>query len=676
MTRSLAFIFFISLVTACGGDPKGDPCEDDPCFVAGSCRPGDGDGFSCDPCPPGTEGDGVTCEDEDPCRDEPCFMSVACTDVPAPGTGFMCGDCPSGYEGDGVECDDVDGCAEAPCFMDVPCTDVPAPGTGFTCGACPPGYAGDGVDCTDADGCADAPCLPTTECTDLPAPEVGFTCTVCEGPACPILRALAGPDREVVSGADVVLEGSAVGFNGRFDCEWTNDVDDAVLTECMPTVSPTEDTAYTLTVTDASGLTASDTAVMTVVPIVVDAGPDANILLGETATLSGSWMGASCEDDGCIACEWRTSDDALVAETCDVTVSPDATAQYFLSVTDTTTDATNGDSATVFVTDVPAMLCGWNVVVLTSESYPSAGNPNYICDETGTARRQTVNGDPAIVLSDLEVENVRITGHISVETTSDDDLIGFLWGWENPKHYYLLTWKQRNQALGGACGNALSGIAVKKVDGAREDPETISFDAGRGYNVTDYVQVCADGWSTDRNDGMLLSDDTTFLVSPRDVDAFTGGWADRVTYRFEFFYTPTRTKIFVYEDDEMTGSTENLVTTLDITDSSYPAGGFAFYSNSQQDVVFGDFFLASLDDFAADAGDDQTVGAGDSATLEGGATLAVPPIDCAWSDGTSAVPSEDCIATVTPGDDTTYTLTVTDAFGRVDDDDVTVSIVP
>ena len=671
------FLLAVSLA-GCGDDGPMEelsPCEvlDRPCFVEGSCVPDDEGGFTCDACPDGTEGDGRSCDDIDGCAGAPCFTGVACTDVPAPGTGFSCGDCPDGTAGDGEACADVDGCADAPCFEGVACMDVPAPGSGFTCDACPRGLEGDGVTCTDIDGCADAPCLAGTTCTDQPAPEPGFPCSLCEDDGCPLLRALAGPDQEIVMGSDVTLEGSAVGFNGRFDCAWTNDVDETVSTECTTTATVAADTVFTLTVTDASGLMATDRAEITVVPLLVDAGDDANVNGGESAILSGSWAGASCADTSCIACEWRLSDGTLLAESCDVTVTPEATTQYFLTVTDTSTGAANTDSATVFVVDRPAQLCGWNVVVLDAESFPSPANPNYVCDETGTARRQVRNADPSIVLSDLDVQNVRITGNISVETTSDDDLIGVVWGWRDPTQYYLLSWKQRNQSLGGACGNALAGIAIKKIDGALDAPDTISFDMGRDLNITDYVQLCADTWSTDRADAGLLSDDTIFLVSPADPGAFTGGWRDLITYRFEFFYTPARTKIFVFEDDEMTGSTETLVATLDVTDSSYPRGGFAFFSNSQQEVAFGDFRLASLADYQAEAGDDRTLAAGESTTLEGGAELGVPPLTCAWSDGAGTVGSE-CTLDVMPGATTTYTLEVTDDFGRTSTDSVTVTV--
>lgn len=567
-------------------------------------------------------------------------------------------------------------CDPNPCFAGVTCTDDAAAPMGFRCGACPIGYDGDGVTCADLDACASSPCLAGTTCADLPAPDPGFTCTACVGPTCPILRAQAGADQEVVLGAVATLSGSATGYNGAFRCEWRNDQTADVLGTCTATVAPLADTVFTLTVIDASGATASDTMVMRLVRLIADAGPAQNITFGDTATLTASWRGASCSDASCIACRWALDDGTVVARTCSATVSPTVTTRYVLTVSDSGTAEEASDGAMIYVTDRAANLCGWNVVILTSNSYPTAANPNYICSPDGSARRQTVNGKPSIVLSDLVVENARITGHIGVETATDDDLIGFLWGFENGSHFYLLSWKQITQPF-GACGNALAGIAVKKVDAAANAATGISFNNTFGFNATDYVHLCATGWSTDRNNQNLLTDGTTFLYSPRDPGAITTGWTDFITYRFEFYYTPARTKIMVYADDARTGSTANPVGELTIEDSSFPRGRFAFYSNSQEQVDFGDFVLASLDGYTADAGADQAISAGQTATLSGTAELAVPPYRCTWTAGTAtATIASTCDAMVTPAADTTYTLRVEDDFSRVTTDQVTVRVSP
>ncbi len=599
---------------------------------------------------------------DDPCADVLCASGQACVS----GTCFaVCA------QDDDCAFPDVcwdERCAEDPC-SDIQCATIQICFDGECLPRCGPGELG----CADLGTCADAPCLAGTVCTDgLGSGD--YTCSTCMMD-CPDLRALAGPDVDYLAGTNVLLNGGALGTNGGFICEWTNDIDTTVVNDCVRSlVPPAAEVEYTLTVTDASGAVATDSFVAAEIPFLADAGPAVNIELGQTATLTATWQAASCRDGHCIACDWSLSDGTSIATTCSATVSPAATTQYFLELTDGGSLNVATDDTTVYVTDQPAQLCGWDVVVMTSNIYPTGGNPDYICDANNTARRQLVNGKPAIVLSDLDVQNVRIRGEIGVSTASDDDLIGLLWGWRNPKQAYLLSWKQGNQAF-GSCGNALAGIAVKKLDGARSAPDTITFNPSFGFNATDYVYNCSDMWATDRNSGSLLKDDTIFLLSPRDSGASTGGWRDNVIYRIDLYYTATKTKVFVEEAPVMSGVPGTPVTSFTIEDSSYPSGAFAFFSNSQERVDFGDFILASLDGYRADAGPDQTIASGESATLSGTAELGVPPIACAWSD-TSTVVATDCEATLMPASTMTYTLTVTDDFGNVATDDVEIDVAP
>jgi hypothetical protein len=283
---------------------------------------------------------------------------------------------------------------------------------------------------------------------------------------------------------------------------------------------------------------------------------------------------------------------------------------------------------------------------------------------------QTVNGRPAIVLSDLVVKNTRIMGHISVETTADDDLIGFVWGWQSPLKHYLLSWKQATQNWTANCGNALAGIAVKKVDLAGTDTGTTLVS---GFKNTDHTFSCALTWATDRAYASLEQPGTSYFTSPADATGFKTGWADAITYRFEFYHTLTRTKILIYQDELKNGSTALPVTSLVIEDASFPEGQFAFFSNSQEQVNFGDFVLASLDAFAAQAGNDRSISAGASTTLAGTANLAVPPYTCEWFVNSTRI-STSCNTTVNPSSTTTYSLVVTDDAKRSQMDDVTVFV--
>ncbi|MGY3793784.1 collagen-binding domain-containing protein [Aquimarina sp. 433] len=101
------------------------------------------------------------------------------------------------------------------------------------------------------------------------------------------------------------------------------------------TVSPEEDTTYSVTVTNCNGCTATDEVVVTVKSAVVDAGDDQNVCLGEEVTLTATGEGTFV---------WSTGE-----TTESITVSPTETTTYTVTATSGSCEAT--DSVTVVVND-------------------------------------------------------------------------------------------------------------------------------------------------------------------------------------------------------------------------------------------------------------------------------------------------------------------------------------
>ncbi|WP_405205155.1 collagen-binding domain-containing protein [Aquimarina sp. LLG6339-5] len=101
------------------------------------------------------------------------------------------------------------------------------------------------------------------------------------------------------------------------------------------TVSPEEDTTYSVTVTNCNGCSATDEVTVTVKSAVVDAGDDQNICLGETVTLSAIGEGTF---------SWSNGE---TTET--ITVSPTETTTYVVTATSGSCEAS--DSVTVVVND-------------------------------------------------------------------------------------------------------------------------------------------------------------------------------------------------------------------------------------------------------------------------------------------------------------------------------------
>ena len=138
-------------------------------------------------CPIGMLGDGFVCEDQNECDLSPCADVAKCVNLPD-GQGYKCEACPVGYEGDEVlgvgasgnpkqTCILVDHCARGShkCHPKAACDPR---GTNYTC-TCPDGMTGNGFDCQDLNECDYAdPCSPLTECINKADGE-GFYCTPC-----------------------------------------------------------------------------------------------------------------------------------------------------------------------------------------------------------------------------------------------------------------------------------------------------------------------------------------------------------------------------------------------------------------------------------------------------------------------------------------------------------------
>lgn len=162
---------------------------------------------------------------------------------------------------------------------------------------------------------------------------------------------------------------------------------------------------------------------------------------------------------------------------------------------------------------------------------------------------QTVNGNPTVFYSDFNSFGNQLSGTIRVNTTSDDDFIGFVVGF-NPgdltaasTDFLLVDWKQLNQGSFGC--NADIGLAVSHAS------------AGLANNAGAW---CHQGLGvTELERGATLGNT---------------GWADNTLYTFDLEYTSNNIKVFV----------DNILQ-LDV-DGSFSDGRFGFYNYSQAQVEY------------------------------------------------------------------------------------------
>jgi len=214
---------------------------------------------------------------------------------------------------------------------------------------------------------------------------------------------------------------------------------------------------------------------------------------------------------------------------------------------------------------VPIDLNTW-----TREGNPVNGTWNVATD--GASVLQTRNGEPTFFVSPDNYINNTFNGKFQVNTTSDDDFIGFVFGYKSPLasqgdgvndfDFFLFDWKQETQNVGGYIGQ--EGFALSRVNG------TITVYTPGFWGHTDSPP--------------------TFDVLDTDYGS-TRGWADNTEYEFTLLYQTNRIKIDIKggTGDFQTGQTIFDITPADVGLDPFQDGRFGFYNYSQANVRYQGF---------------------------------------------------------------------------------------
>lgn len=186
---------------------------------------------------------------------------------------------------------------------------------------------------------------------------------------------------------------------------------------------------------------------------------------------------------------------------------------------------------------------------------------NWIIDPTGTQLDQLVNADPSIFLTSQESGERKIRGRL--RSGNAPDFMGFVFGYQDPGHFYLFDWKK--SAADWCGGTASQGMRLRVVDVASGTEPTI-----------------AELW------GDPNSANITELIS-NDIP-----WVDSVQYEFDLSFTPGQINIEIRDPS-------GVVESWSVADSTYTDGLFGVYINSLQDVAFGPFDVVERLGFAIPA---------------------------------------------------------------------------
>jgi len=226
------------------------------------------------------------------------------------------------------------------------------------------------------------------------------------------------------------------------------------------------------------------------------------------------------------------------------------------------------------------------------------GQGNWVLQDDNRSILQTINGEPTVFHNDVASQNEIFTlnGKITVNTSSDDDFIGFVLGYNegdlfnDASDYLLIDWKQGTQ------NGAPKGLAISHITKA----------------------IGSGAWIHNTSQGIeeLQRGKTLGNI----------GWKDYRSYLFKIKFTQTQVQVYI--DDSLE---------LNVT-GNFSDGGYGFYNYSQSTV---NYAAIEAEDNAqtdikpiAHAGEDQNLTLGEALDLDASlSTSETKIVSYLWEEG-------------------------------------------
>ncbi|XP_075980921.1 thrombospondin [Anticarsia gemmatalis] len=190
----------------------------------------------------------------------------------------------------------------------------------------------------------------------------------------------------------------------------------------------------------------------------------------------------------------------------------------------------------------------------------SQQDPNWEIANQGAEILQTLNSDPGLAVGFERFNGVDFEGTLFVDTQIDDDYVGFIFGYQNNKRFYVVMWKKNTQTYWQTTpfrAVAEPGIQLKLVNSK----------TGPGKTLRNAL------WNTESTPDQV----TLLWKDPRNV-----GWREKTAYRWRLLHRPKigLIRLKVYENNRLVADSGN------VYDFTLKGGRLGVFCFSQEMIIW------------------------------------------------------------------------------------------